>query len=698
MTSSGKLYLLFGVHNHQPVGNFGSVFDNAYEISYKPFAGLMAKHPKIKWSMHCSGILWEFLKNKHPEYISSIKKMAQSGQLELLTGGYFEPILPVIPERDREEQIKELTEFIEKEFNVAPQGAWVAERVWDQQLARIFSKLGVKYTILDDYHFLLSGIESSQANGYYITEEEGFTLKVFPINEKLRQYVPFRLVEDSINYFREITGNGCDCAVTVMDDGEKFGMWPKTHKHVYEDGWLERFFNAIEANADWIKPVTFSEFLDISPAKGRVYLPETSYFEMAQWAMSQDTQKELKKLKNMFNSNVLVEQVKKFVRGASWKNFLIKYPESNNMHKKMLYVSEKAEKLNAKKAPKAKLKNIKDLLYAGQCNCAYWHGVFGGLYLPHLRRAIYEKLISCESMCGLQEDSRKAKGMLEYDFNKDGKNELIFENRNQNIYFEPNYGGGIFEWDIVNPVCVNLINTLARREESYHSNLLEFIETNTYEQSESIMGNIKEFVASQGKNISQQLNYDWYRKISLLDHFIHPNTKYDDFRKCKYGEQGDFVIGNYTYKTFAGDSVSLKRDGAVWVDNDRFNIGVEKTVKALPEYGIDISYSIKNNNSSKVSLLFGSEFNFGFSVKKNEDEFNGLADKWERADEIQKVRVSVNFKNKTNIWVFPVETVSISEGGLEKTYQGTTVFPLWNMDFAPYEKKDLKITVNIGII
>ena len=48
----------------------------------------------------------------------------------------------------------------------------------------------------------------------------------------------------------------------MADDGEKFGMWPGTNKHVYENGWLDKFLNAIEENSDIVETTTFSEVLE----------------------------------------------------------------------------------------------------------------------------------------------------------------------------------------------------------------------------------------------------------------------------------------------------------------------------------------------------------------------------------------------------------------------------------------------------
>src|SRR2546422_9178916 len=69
-----------------------------------------------------------------------------------------------------------------------------------------------------------------------------------------------------------------------------------------------------------------------------------------------------------------------FVRGGHWHHFLVKYPESNRMHKTMLALSTLSRRRGD--PPEARR-----AIGRAQCNDAYWHGVFGGLYLPHLRTA-----------------------------------------------------------------------------------------------------------------------------------------------------------------------------------------------------------------------------------------------------------------------------------------------------------------------
>src|SRR5579872_7398128 len=72
-----------------------------------------------------------------------------------------------------------------------------------------------------------------------------------------------------------------------------------------------------------------------------------------------------------------------FLRGGTWRDFFSKYSEANLLHAKLLHASEKVHAMARSDAgPGAEAMTS---LLRGQCNDAYWHGVFGGLYMPHLR-------------------------------------------------------------------------------------------------------------------------------------------------------------------------------------------------------------------------------------------------------------------------------------------------------------------------
>ena len=676
-----KLHLVLGIHNHQPVGNFQFVFEEGFKQAYWPFLEALSRHPKIKWSLHCSGILWDFLKEKHPEYLETVRKMVRSGQLELLSGGYYEPIMPAIPDIDKKGQIKKLTDFIKKEFDFKARGIWLTERVWEPHLAKVLNEAGIEYTVVDDAHFAASGFDVEKLKGYYVSEEEGVKLNIFPISQKLRYSMPFQTVDKTIEYMSSFADESGNCAIVMADDGEKFGMWPETNKHVYKDKWLENFLNAVEKNLDWIEPITFSEYMNKFKQKGRVYLPCASYSEMSEWSLPEEAQEAFEDVTKRFENS---PEVKRFLRGGFWRNFLTKYAESNNMHKKMLYVSGKVNNAK-KKSPKAV-----DALYAGQCNCGYWHGVFGGLYLPHIRTAVYRELIRAESEC-LDKKSKGPKWTT-VDFDCDGKEEILFESKEQNIYFSPHNGGSIFEWDICSKE-VNLLNVLTRRKEAYHRRLREFVAKGHRNAGE--VHSIHDLIKVKENNLDQYLSYDWYRRASLLDHFLHPDTKSDELKRSLYAEQGDFVLGEYSAKE-SGKKITFKRDGIVWDKQHPMKITLEKTV-TLSGQGYSVEYRIMNGEKRSVNLLFAPEFNFAFSVFVASDhtELKGVKH-WNRHDEHFKLSVDMDFSKEVDLNVFPLETVSLSEGGFERTYQGTVVMPLLRLNIPENGMSEFRIDVKTG--
>jgi 4-alpha-glucanotransferase len=153
--------------------------------------------------------------------------MVRRGQLEIISGGFYEPILSVIPPQDQQAQIAKLTEKIRELFDYDPVGMWLAERVWEQPLASVLHDAGIKYVLLDDTHFISAGLREEDLNGYYLTEDKGKTLAAFPISKALRYTIPFAAVDETIRVLRDAASESGANIVCFADDGEKFGVWPK---------------------------------------------------------------------------------------------------------------------------------------------------------------------------------------------------------------------------------------------------------------------------------------------------------------------------------------------------------------------------------------------------------------------------------------------------------------------------------------
>lgn len=124
-----KIAFGLALHNHQPLGNFSWVFADAYKRAYLPMVEELARHPLIHASLHYSGCLIDWLAAERPEFMLMLKELVDRGQVEIMGGAYYEPILPAIPDIDKHGQIVKMGSFIEKEFEARPGGMWLAERV-----------------------------------------------------------------------------------------------------------------------------------------------------------------------------------------------------------------------------------------------------------------------------------------------------------------------------------------------------------------------------------------------------------------------------------------------------------------------------------------------------------------------------------------------------------------------------------------
>ncbi|HXF82212.1 MAG TPA: alpha-amylase/4-alpha-glucanotransferase domain-containing protein, partial [bacterium] len=441
--------LSLAIHNHQPVGNFAHVFESAYAQSYLPMVEALERHPAVRVALHYSGPLLDWIEASHPEFFPRVRALVERGQVEMMTGGYYEPILAAIPERDRAGQIRKMTTWLQRRLGAHPRGLWLAERVWEPHLPRSLATAGVAYTIVDDAHFRAAGLAAEQLRGVFVTEEGGLTLRVLASLRALRYLIPWHPVEEVLAFLRE---HGADPAPVLLmgDDGEKFGVWPGTYRHCWEDGWVERFFTALERERTWLTVLPPGEAAGRPPV-GRVYLPTAAYDEMEAWALPVEAAVAYERVRRRLED--AGDEAARFLRGGFWRQFLVKYPEINTMHKKMLRVSEKVWAL----PPGRQRQRALDELWQGQCNCPYWHGVFGGVYLPHIRRATFAHLIAAEALADAA--ARTAARAATADLDADGMPEIELATPALVAWIDPQEGGSVVALDW-RAGRVNLVNVL----------------------------------------------------------------------------------------------------------------------------------------------------------------------------------------------------------------------------------------------
>jgi 4-alpha-glucanotransferase len=508
-----KPHVLFNLtlHGHQPVGNLPWVLEECYEKSYGPFLDLAARFPAIRFSYHLSGCLLEWLLRHHPEHLELLRTMVERGQVELVGGAFYEAILASIPRRDALAQINLQREFMREHFGVDSRGVWLAERVWEPALPSLLARAGIKYTLLDDTHFLAAGLRSEDLHGYFLTEDQGELLALFPILKSLRYTIPFGEIEDSLKILRDVAERAPGTMLAYGDDVEKFGVWPETFAHCYEKKWLARFLSALQDNLAWIKLVTLAETIDTLPPRGVIYPPETSYVEMNEWALPADLGPLCAKLRAQVGKDPALAPALPFVRGASWRNFKVKYPEIRRLYGRSLHISRMMAALpDSPRAEEARRE-----LYRGQCNCPYWHGIFGGHYLPHLREGVWRHLLRAEK---LADEISPLGGRLvceRADIDLDGREELFLRNDHLGVVIAPT-GGRVLELDL-RAWDLNLFSVLARRREAYHADLAQAAAHAAGHDDAEHTKSIHDVKRLKDPELARALAYDAYEHLGFTD-------------------------------------------------------------------------------------------------------------------------------------------------------------------------------------
>jgi len=627
---------VFGVHLHQPVGNFDHVFADHLRDVYRPLVERLVERRFFPFTLHISGPLLEWLEAHDAGYLDLIGRLATDGHVELLLAGFYEPVLASLVPADRIEQVAWMREAIQRRFGVQATGLWLTERVWEPDLAAHLADAGVRYVVLDDRHFLVSGFERDQLHAPFFTESGGKRVALFPIDERLRYLIPFRPPAEIAAYLRELRSAGRPLAVFV-DDGEKFGGWPGTKDWVYTRGWLAQFLDAVEAQvaAGEVRLTTPGAALDTVRSGGLAYLPTASYREMEAWSLPPAAARRLAVLEHDLGEARLAGPDGALVRGAHWRNFLVKYPEANRMHKKMLALSALCR---ARGDPPS----VRRAIGRAQCNDAYWHGVFGGLYLPHLRNAIWRNLALAEA------ELRRGEGLVveRLDFDGDGAEELWIHSGVFSAVVSPERGGVIEEYTVFEP-GINYADVLTRRRESYHEPAPGHADRDA---SPAVNGTPSIHELEQMVRLQRLPPIDGANRALFVDRVL----------------ASDVTLEGYVGGAFASI--------ACW-SCSVFDATVEQSSQAVEVVLRPVSGASAGLVEKRIRLDPTGEL----SARYRWDPTAFPPDAFFCPEVSLSREVDLDLTPKTEVWEFPVATVSRSERGFEETVQGYSYTPRWRI-------------------
>ena len=197
-----SIQFIFGTCNHQPEGSVHSQFESAYQESYKPFLTALNSFPDFPVVLQYSGSLLKWIQTNHPEFFMLLEEMVSRKQVELLGGGFYNPILSMIPNADKIGQMEMLTTFLRTNFGNRPRGCLLSGQVWEPGFATTLNSSGMEYTFLADRYFLIAGLAEKGLFLPYLTEDQGKVISVFPLSIDLGRIILECQAVDIIKYLK----------------------------------------------------------------------------------------------------------------------------------------------------------------------------------------------------------------------------------------------------------------------------------------------------------------------------------------------------------------------------------------------------------------------------------------------------------------------------------------------------------------
>jgi hypothetical protein len=402
---------------------------------------------------------------------------------------------------------------------------------------------------------------------------------------------------------------------------------------------------------------TFADALGDVPSGGLAYLGTASYREMEGWSLPAESAVRLTALEKEVGPDRLAGPEGALLRGTHWRNFLVKYAEANRMQKK-------ATALSALCRARGNPPRARRAIGKAQCNDAYWHGVFGGLYLPFLRAAIWSELALAE------ETLRHGEGLAyeETDLDADGHPEIWIHSDQFSAIVSPRRGGAIEELSHFS-IRENLADTLTRRRESYHLEALEEARkaavaaaarsgARASSDSRSASGGREGSAHSGSQGEAAPSIHDTEKSLSIEElPPADPDVRaiFQERLLPNSVTRESFVRGGYDVVRW------LARSPMTWVvasSSERVDlvlssaeIGATKLISFFPDGLIRVSFSWDATQCAPGDV-FSTELSLTRSLELVSQP---AAERWE----------------------YPIETVAKSETGLDRTLQGTAVVLRW---------------------
>ncbi|MFW6215065.1 MAG: alpha-amylase/4-alpha-glucanotransferase domain-containing protein [Alkalispirochaetaceae bacterium] len=640
-----RVYLILGASSCQPQGAADGEMEAVYDKQYKPFLRLLYNYPSVRFTLHYSGIVLNWIEKNHSEFTDVLAEMTARKQVELIGGAFFDPIIPLIPKQDRLGQIEAMTAFLRKRFGRRPRGAWITEGIWDQPLASNLSSCGIEYTFLDAMSFHRSDGYLDDYTLPCLTEDEGKTVTVFPIHRDLEEQMLAGV--DPVLFLERLRERayGVEGAVfTFLPDGNLIDL-----------GWFEKLLKELEGNKEWFDVVRPGYYHRTMIPSRRIYFQTSSQGELLTWIKPEESD-----------------------GSATYRRLLTMYPESNLLYSKMQYTHVLVNQVRGDKSRKL---SAREDLWRGQAHHAYWLNPSGGIYRNELRKSAYAALIEAEK-------TTRQKGIfipsiVRVDFDMDGREEYLYQGQEVNAYLHLK-GGTLFELDHLRKPW-NYLDTMSRRPEPFHGSEVETIGYDLHQRNAFVdrflpLGSsLESFAAGRFEELGSFVETPYEVGDLDKDHGTISFTREGSVRT--EGEELPVLVEKGYAFNRSGLSVSytITNRGQEPLES-RFAPEVNLSFRSAEVEDLRILVRERGSRAAERAPE-ATEFPDALDVQFN-DLFCGAS-------------ITLAPEGKATFWSFPVYTVGRGSTGVLAYYSANCVLPLYDLSLPPGESWSTTLKLSI---
>lgn len=727
------------VHNTQPAGTTGDAFRRACERAYWPLLELLDEFQSLRVSMHWSGQLLEWMDLHAPAWLDRLIALAASGRIEIIGGLHGGGVLPALPERDAVGQVQVMQRWWREHGDIRPRGAWLPYCAWDPSAARVFARLGIHFTLLEDAQFSppVSG------DGYYVTEREGSAIALFAIDGRISRMFPSAPPKKIIEALAGLSRQGRR-SVVVSVAGEAFGAAidaSSTRNFNARTGWVRRMFTELVEASPWLKMVSMATMIDKMRPTGSAWPQPSASLPVAAaglGAIGSDFGRLV--LDTRRGEDPALVRAAPYLRAPNWDQVLASFPEVNRLHKRMLRASTQVYKLKSTLrggapgqdggALAAALDEATAALYRGQAGAAYVFGTEIGAADGAIRAEAYRNLARAEFAIATVSADVNRLAVEQIDYDCDGKREVVVRTPHMCAFISPAVGGSLVELDAWR-LPGNLVNVRGRLPEAHHQYVqrgedlpalvlppdpahLEITDEDADDPHTA--DELERPPRLSEPDLPGRLFYDRHPRGVFIDHFLGPEATLENLVKGRFPETGDFAGTDYQLVKVEDDTsictITMARDGNVTEGAALRLVRVVKRIgfgKDLPV--VDARYEVRNRYHEPIRTRFAVQIDLNLDSARHEETFletaGGRRIALDAPGEVEETteislcdvrrgwKVSLSLATAARVWHYPIENVGIGPRGVQTYFNGTAIFLWWPLELWGMERRRIDFAMSL---